>query len=107
LGPAPLCLKEKVEMTPEIIAKIINSVGLGFDIVGACLVAWEVFVQNKCDKYETQTFDDIGSSPKLNPEYERSENNKYRKMKIGLVMMTIGFLFQLFSNWECLFLRIS
>lgn len=92
-----------MKVTPEIIAKIINSFGLGVDIVGACLVAWDVFVQNKYNKYNAQMFDDIGSQPKINPEYERAENIKYQKMKIGLVMMAFGFLFQLFSNWTCLF----
>ena len=88
-------------MKSEIISKIINSFGLIFDIVGACFVAWEVVRQNRHKQYNTQMFDDIGTDLTKNPEFEKWENDKYQKMKIGLGLLLIGFLLQMFSNWSC------
>ena len=88
-------------MTPEITAKIINTFGLIFDIVGACFVAWEVVRQNRHKQYETQMFDDIGTDLKKHPEFEKSERDKYQKMRMGLRLLFFGFALQILSNWSC------
>jgi len=79
--------------------KIINSIGLLFDIAGAWLVAWEVVNQYKQRQYKTQFFDDIGNDLEKEPNYEQWENNKYFKMRLGLALLTLGFLLQITSNW--------
>lgn len=79
--------------------KIVNSIGLFFDIAGAWLVAWEVVKQfNQC-QYKPQLFDDIGNQLEKDPNFEKWENIKFKKMRIGLALLTIGFLFQIASNW--------
>ncbi|MBU1405521.1 MAG: hypothetical protein KKE83_07010 [Proteobacteria bacterium] len=80
-------------------SKIVNSIGLLFDIAGAWLVAWEVVRQYKGDQFKTQMFDDIGDSLARSSDYEGWESNKYLKMKFGLFGLTIGFLLQIASNW--------
>lgn len=86
-------------MNPEMLSKIINSIGLVFDIVGAWYVAIEVLNQYKDNLYNTQMFDDVGNALVKKPEYEKWEYKKYLYMKIGLFMLTLGFLFQIASNW--------
>jgi hypothetical protein len=87
-------------MNPELIPKAMNSIGLIFDIAGAWFVAWEVVMRFKGKQYGTSvTVEIIALPPNKTPEYEKYELNKYRKMWVGLVLLTIGFLFQIGSNW--------
>ncbi len=82
--------------------KILNSVGLFMDIIGAWLIAWEVYRQFKGKKYS--------KAPPLPPpraagvaresdQYKRWGKKKYFRMAIGLGLLTIGFLLQIISNW--------
>ena len=82
-----------------LVPKIVNSIGLLFDIAGAWLVAWEVVKQFKQCQYNPQLFDDIGNQLEKNPNFEKWEKNKFKKMRLGLALLTFGFLFQLASNW--------
>jgi hypothetical protein len=88
-------------MNIELLPKYINSIGLVFDIAGAWLVAWEVVRQYKGQQYGTGTVVSglFSTSPPKTNEYKKWERNKYIKMKIGLCLLTIGFLFQIGSNW--------
>lgn len=87
-------------MSLELISKVINSIGLIFDIFGAWFVAWEVIRRFNGEQYSTSvTIEVITLPPNKTTEYEKYERNKYRKMCIGLILLTIGFLFQIGSNW--------
>ena len=88
-------------MSPENIPKIINSIGLAFDIVGAWLVAWEVVRTFKGQQYEVQPLIANGENPppKKTEKYKTYESDKHCKMLIGLFCLTIGFSFQFLSNW--------
>jgi hypothetical protein len=78
--------------------------GILFDIVGACLVAWEVVHQYKGKRHIVPmgyTFGDYVRPQNVEEtkEYQRWEKNKYSKMKCGLWCLIIGFSMQLVSNW--------
>ncbi len=92
-------------MSLEIIIKIINSAGLCFDIVGACFVAWEVVRQFEGREFRggVDTRMGVTTSPRKTQEFSEWELNKYRKMKLGLILLIIGFLLQMASNWTFLF----
>lgn len=85
-----------------VLPKILNSIGILCDMVGACLVAWEVVQQ-----YNGKQLQNINPlhpvsfipAPEKTPKYEKWEKNKYTKMKIGLGFLLIGFLLQFISNW--------
>ncbi|MBC8552226.1 MAG: hypothetical protein H8D23_21560 [Candidatus Brocadiales bacterium] len=85
--------------------KIINSVGLVFDMIGACFVAWEVVKQYKGKKYISHdSYHSIGSisddkSPTDTPEFMKYEQEKYKYMKVGLILLLFGFALQIVSNW--------
>ena len=84
------------------INSISNIVGLTFDIIGAWLVAWEIVKQYKDDKFSEKsmpTFDtNVLPPPAEHPNYKIYETIKYRKMKWGLVFLTVGFILQMFPN---------
>jgi hypothetical protein len=87
-------------MDVNTMAKMINSVGLCFDILGAWFVAIEVVKQYKGKKYKDQpTWNDIGAGPKESQEYEKWQMLNHKWMLRGLVMLTVGFLLQVASNW--------
>jgi len=90
-------------MNPSTISKCINSSGLVFDIVGAWFVAWEVVVQYKDNKHKKLTsWEGALGPPQETYAYKKYEETKYLKMKIGLILLTIGFILQIFSNWPSL-----
>ncbi len=90
-------------MTTEITAKIINSIGLILDIVGAGLVAWEALYRHEGTKFGRPKYQDAADNasypPRESPTYKKLEQDKYRKMKIGLWVLLVGFVFQIASNW--------
>lgn len=92
---------------------IINSLGLIFDIVGATLVASEVVYQFNGERFkathEASKINSFRNDELRNPviytppaneagEYTDWESRKYRKMKIGLGILIIGFVLQIASN---------
>lgn len=89
------------------IQPMVNSVGLIFDIFGAFLVATEVVSQ-----FNEKKFKDTPTGPWTNAgetimgvraeetdEYKGWERRKYRRMKVGLGFLVLGFLLQILSNW--------
>lgn len=84
------------------IAAIIVSIGLGFDIVGAFLVANEVV-----RIFRGPTTIDLGDAGTINggtlltpnPEYEAYEKRKHRTMKFGLGFLVVGFILQGVGVW--------
>lgn len=92
-------------MTSVIASKIINSVGLIFDISGAWFVAWEVVRKYNGPKsffgYFSRKDNPKVHAPEVreSPEYKAYESLKYSRMKWGLFFLTVGFLFQILSTW--------
>jgi hypothetical protein len=82
------------------IPKIVNSIGLVLDIIGAWLVAIEVVKQFRGCKYsERRTWAQLVEGAKESEEYENWQILNHKWMLGGLVLLTIGFLLQLASNW--------
>jgi hypothetical protein len=92
-------------MTPENISKIINSIGLLFDISGAWLVSIEVVRKFEGDKYDKDPSLYAADKPPYDSEkYKKWELSKYKYMLWGLVCLTVGFALQILSNWPALFM---
>lgn len=91
-------------MSPELLPKIINSLGLVLDIIGACLVAWEVVDQYNGNQYEEAPLiaNGVIPAPNKTSDFNKWEHKKYKKMKAGLGFLFFGFLLQILSNWTCL-----
>ena len=94
------------------IQAIVNSIGLLLDIAGAWFVAWEVIQKYEGKKIQVTggvlRTDYIGSNgtpvvagqiTQETNEYKNWELKKYTRMKLGLIFLTMGFIFQLISNW--------
>jgi hypothetical protein len=91
-------------MSPKSIPKIINSVGLAFDIAGAWLVAIEVVNKFNGNKYEKDPSLFAADEPPYDSaKYKEWESVKHKYMWSGLICLTIGFVLQILSNWPCLF----
>lgn len=91
-------------MDANTIARSINSIGLFLDIIGAWLVAIEVVKQYRGIKYrEQKTWEDMASNPKESQGYENWKMRNHRWMLLGLVLLTVGFLLQVVSNWPVIF----
>lgn len=87
-------------MDASTISKIINSIGLFFDIAGAWLVAIEVVKQYKGNKFRiSSTWNDLADGPKESPEFEKWQILNHKLMLLGLALLTLGFLMQFASNW--------
>jgi hypothetical protein len=76
-------------------AKVVNSTGLLFDIVGAWFVVWEVVNQFRGNKVGLN-WDDTGQETY---EFTQWENRKFTIMLLGLGCLTIGFILQIVSNF--------
>ena len=82
---------------------LLNVVGILCDIIGAFFVASEVVRQYRGKRYAEDmalAFDDlvIQQPPKETKQFQVWERLKYRNMKIGLVLLTFGFVLQLIAN---------
>jgi hypothetical protein len=78
----------------------INTIGLIFDIIGACLVSWEVVHQFHGKKIDQSPYlHDADDPPFETKEYKKWESSKYKKMWCGLICLIIGFLLQISSNY--------
>ena len=91
-------------MNTFVIANIINSVGILFNMIGAGFVAWEVIRQYKGKKYSSRDNDITGGihtdrSPIDTAGYKKWTLVKYRYMRIGLILLLSGFGLQIVSNW--------
>jgi hypothetical protein len=76
---------------PQILAKIINSVGLCFDMCGVVYIVYEIFVFQ--GKKQTQPY---SAPPRDTREWE---DFKEKHLTRGLTLILTGFLLQLTSNW--------
>jgi hypothetical protein len=82
---------------------VVTSFGLLLDIIGAWFVAWEVVFQfqgNKFSQPYTPTFNtNKPPSPTESTFFKNWEANNYIKMKIGIALLTLGFILQIISTW--------
>jgi hypothetical protein len=83
--------------------KIINSIGLVCDIVGAWIIAYEIYCQFTDNKFGRPRYQNSEDNQRYPPpesnKYKIWEVNKIKKMKTGLIILTIGFVLQIASNW--------
>ena len=83
---------------------LLNMTGIVMDIAGAFFVAYEVVLQFKGEKYEAGVGSGpIGGIPSNDPPIETSafrqfELTKFRRMKLGLLLLTVGFALQFIAN---------
>ena len=81
------------------LAKCINALGLCFDFGGALYVAYEVTNQFQGNKYkESSAGAGVDPPPTETEEYKQWELTKYKKMRIGLILLGAGFALQLISD---------
>ena len=90
-------------MTNELITAVANTVGLIAGLVGAWFVGWEVVQQFHGKKYKMDSIETDSNGLATNipdsDEFIAWECGKYRKMKIGLGLLTFGFIVQLAATW--------
>ena len=73
----------------------ITTIGLCFDIVGAWLVAAEVY-KTYDGPMVTSGWDNIGNK---DPGYLEYEKGKIKTMRYGLYALLLGFLLQIVGTW--------
>ena len=85
-----------------IISKILNSIGLVFDIAGACFISGEIFNKFKGPPY-IPIPNRLGEipPPKKTDAFVSWEQKHFKTMKTGLVILIIGFSLQGISTWLC------
>ena len=78
----------------------INSLGLALDIIGAWFIAWEIVRRYKGVKFKKVGGAECGASPEdpQTDEYKKYEKNKSLFMWLGIILLTIGFGLQIYSN---------
>lgn len=87
-------------MEPVLTQKLLNSIGLFMDIVGAFLVASEVVRKFHGIKLTVgQSWDTMTDPPKETEEFKSWSERTFWIMKLGLFFLTVGFLLQIAANW--------
>jgi hypothetical protein len=85
-------------------APLLNIFGICCDIAGAFLVASEVVRQFHGDKYRgsaQMSFDSsivITQQAQETEEFQAWDAKKYRNMKFGLTLLSLGFILQIIAN---------
>ncbi len=79
-------------------AKVVGTIGLSFDIIGAILVAIEVVkvYRGKIMGTVDDTWLELGQ---LTPEFIEHEKQKRTWMKFGLFFLVSGFILQIIAIW--------
>lgn len=81
------------------IQAIINSVGLVLDIFGAGCVAFEVLNQFKGELTEVTVDNWKETKIEKTKDYLKWEKKKQMIMTLGLLLLFLGFVLQILSNW--------
>ena len=80
----------------------VNTLGLVCDMVGACLLAYEIVRTNKhpqiIDNGDAGALNG-GTNLITNPAYEQYENRKHRYMWGGMLSLLVGFGLQIYATW--------
>lgn len=78
----------------------LSSAGLLLDIVGAILIAYEIWAPFRGTKYRDDiTFDESNEPVRETNEFASWNKRKYKLMVIGLGLLSIGFGLQLAANF--------
>jgi uncharacterized membrane protein len=81
-------------------AQWVTTIGLILDIFGAFLVASEVVKQFKGNMHSAfPTIDSLGDPPRKSEEFILWEHIKFKRMKLGLLLLTVGFILQIVGTW--------
>jgi len=79
-------------------SKIINSVGLALDIIGALMVAFTLWMPLKKKAEKGKQF--LSNHPKIrNISLSQYAEQKGIYMQLGLIILCFGFILQIVSNW--------
>lgn len=80
------------------------TLGLSLDLLGASLLAWEVFRKYKGERFEldqSPTFDTSNPPRSRRTDvYKAYENRKHARMTLGLLLLLIGIILQIIVTWE-------
>jgi hypothetical protein len=82
----------------------LSIIGILFDIVGAFFVAIEVVSQFHGEKYKHGPAFAAGTGPVAPPppretdEFAAWDRVKFKKMRLGLILLVVGFVLQLIAN---------
>jgi hypothetical protein len=88
------------KLNPAILQKVLSSVGLAMDMVGATLVAAEAVRRFKGIKTTLgQTYGTFLNPPEETEEFKAWNKTNFRFSICGLVLLFLGFLLQFASNW--------
>ncbi len=80
-------------------SEVINTIGLGFDMIGAILVAYEVVNKFKGDAYVKGMMQNGGHHGHKTKKYEGWQRKKLSGMRCGLYFLISGFLLQILATW--------
>jgi hypothetical protein len=83
----------------NIIAKIYNSIGLSFDIIGGFFVASEVVKKYKGVKFKSLAETFVDEPPDFSDTHKQWQKETYNRMKVGLTFLTVGFSLQIIAVW--------
>jgi len=87
-------------------AQWITTIGLFLDILGAFLVASEVVNKFNGEMLDAfPTIDSMDHPPPKSQEFIRWELSKFKNMRLGLVLLTLGFSLQGVATWLPLWLQ--
>lgn len=79
--------------------KVVNTLGLICDIIGASFVASEVISQFKGKQFNpTPTVIDESPPPEKTEQFKEWEIKKYSHMKKGLLFLILGFYLQILAT---------
>ena len=80
----------------ETITDLISTVGIIMDIGGAYYITREAFIPFEGETHIENLFDDAGKMPKETDEYKKW---KAKYLKIGFILLLVGFLLQGLAVW--------
>lgn len=91
----------------DISPKLVNSIGLVFDLIGALLIGFEFFKKYKDDRFRPDAGmavdPDRGlvqqSEVQPTDEYKAWESRREKVAIVGLTFLCTGFALQILANW--------
>ena len=82
------------------IANHVNTFGLVLDLFGASFLAWDVFNEFKDKQFEEGgMMADWGKAPEETEAHKEWFKGRIKVMRIGLILLVVGFLLQVISNY--------
>jgi hypothetical protein len=84
------------------ISPLLSMAGIALDMTGASLVAYEVLNRFRGRQFSATAnwFDpEIQLPPSETPDYQAWNRARTRNMRLGLVLLLVGFALQFAANW--------